>query len=68
MRTKEEVRKMLGKAVNAASEGSGRTKEHRMKKDILYAVVQSLDWVLVSDESELTEKLEKRIETLIEES
>lgn len=66
MRSENEVRKMFGKAVNATPFMPERGLKQRMKKDVLYAMIQVLNWVLDGDADApmSTKKLEQRIENL----
>lgn len=64
MRTLEEVQKMLGKAVNATPYMPEKTKEQRHTKDKMCCFIQALNWVIQSDNEELTESFERRIAKL----
>lgn len=65
MRTKEEVQKMLGQAVNATPFMPENNKEQRNRKDKMYCFIQVFNWVLDHNE-ELTKQLEIRIKNLRE--
>lgn len=66
MRTKEEVQKMLGKAVNACTSVPERSKKQREKQDKIWMAIQVLNWV-VSEGEDPTKGLENRIDNLVKE-
>lgn len=64
MRTKEEVQKMLGKAVNAERVMKEDTRIRQVKEK-LHDIMQALNWVLQEDVGmDLTKIMEARIQTL----
>ena len=67
MKTKEEVQTMLEKVHNSAFHMRERNSTQRVKKDLLYAIMQTLAWV-VSDVEEVDENLKKRVDVLVQEN
>jgi hypothetical protein len=65
MRTKEEVQKMLGRAVNATPFLSN-AKKYSLPREQLWTIVHVLNWVLVDDvvDCDLTAKLAAHIDQL----
>lgn len=58
---------MLGKVHNSAFHMRERNKDQRIKKDLLYAIMQTLAWVVDTDAG-VNRRLEDRIDRLVKEA
>lgn len=63
MRTEKEVQKMLDKVHNSAFHVRARNKDQRIKKDLLYAIMQTLAW-MKNTETDVNQRFENRINEL----